>query len=36
MARWMALAADCLRPIYEQIRTGVMAGGYLQIHKIFT
>ncbi len=27
----MGLAADWLRPIYEQIRTGVMAGGYLQI-----
>lgn len=31
MARWVALAADWLRPIYEQIRTGVMAGGYLQV-----
>ena len=31
MARWMELAADWLRPIYEEIRTGVMAGGYLQI-----
>jgi transposase len=31
MARWMELAADWLRPIYEHIRTGVMAGGYLQI-----
>ena len=31
MARWMGLAADWLRPIYEEIRTGVMAGGYLQI-----
>ncbi|MGB7790762.1 MAG: transposase, partial [Terrimicrobiaceae bacterium] len=31
MARWMELAADWLRPIYEQIPTGVMAGGYLQI-----
>ena len=31
MARWMGLAADWLRPIYEKIRTGVMAGGYLQI-----
>jgi transposase len=31
MARWMGLAAEWLRPIYEQIRTGVMAGGYLQI-----
>jgi transposase len=27
MARWMGLAADWLRPIYEHIRTGVMAGG---------
>jgi transposase len=27
----MGLAADWLRPIYEHIRTGVMAGGYLQI-----
>jgi transposase len=25
MARWMGLAADWLRPIYEHIRTGVMA-----------
>ena len=31
MARWMGLATDWLRPIYEHIRTGVMAGGYLQI-----
>jgi transposase len=31
MARWMGLAADWLRPINEEIRTGVMAGGYLQI-----
>ena len=31
MARWLALAADWLQPIYEQIRTGVMAGGYVQI-----
>ncbi len=31
LARWMALAADWLRPIYEQIRTGVMAGGYIQV-----
>ena len=26
MARWLGLAADWLRPIYEEIRTGVMAG----------
>lgn len=31
MARWLALAADWLAPIYEHIRTGVMAGGYVQI-----
>jgi transposase len=31
MARWMGLAADWLRPIYENIRTGVMGGGYVQI-----
>jgi transposase len=30
-ARWMELAADWLRPIYESIRTGVMAGGYVQV-----
>jgi transposase len=31
LARWVALAADWLQPIYEQIRTGVMAGGYVQL-----
>ena len=31
LARWVELAADWLKPIYEQIRTGVMAGGYLQV-----
>jgi len=31
MARWMGLAADWLKPIYEQIRTGVMGGGYVQV-----
>ncbi len=31
LARWVALAADWLKPIYETIRTGVMAGGYVQI-----
>jgi len=31
MARWIGLAADWLRPIYEHIHTGVMAGGYVQI-----
>jgi transposase len=30
LARWVELAADWLQPIYEQIRTGVMAGGYVQ------
>jgi transposase len=31
LARWVALAADWLKPVYEQIRTGVMAGGYVQL-----
>ncbi|MCX6894064.1 MAG: IS66 family transposase [Verrucomicrobia bacterium] len=31
LARWVALAADWLQPIYENIRTGVMAGGYVQV-----
>jgi transposase len=31
MVRWMELAADWLKPIYEQIRTGVMGGGYVQV-----
>lgn len=31
MARWLGLAADWLRPIYDHIHTGVMAGGYVQI-----
>ena len=31
LARWMGLAAEWLRPIYESIRTGVMAGGYVQV-----
>lgn len=31
LARWVELAADWLLPIYEQIRTGVLAGGYVQI-----
>ncbi len=30
LARWVGLAADWLKPIYEHIRTGVMAGGYVQ------
>lgn len=31
LARWMELASDWLKPIYEHIRTGVMAGGYVQV-----
>jgi transposase len=31
LARWVELAAEWLRPIYEVIRTGVMAGGYVQV-----
>jgi transposase len=31
LARWVELAADWLKPIYAQIRTGVMSGGYVQI-----
>ncbi|MGA2179190.1 MAG: IS66 family transposase [Verrucomicrobiota bacterium] len=31
LARWVALAAEWLQPIYEHIRTGVMAGGYVQL-----
>ncbi len=31
LARWVELAADWLTPIYEQIRIGVMADGYVQI-----
>lgn len=31
LSRWMELSADWLKPIYEAIRTGVMAGGYAQI-----
>ena len=31
MTRWAELAADWLKPIYEQIRTGVMGGGYVQV-----
>jgi transposase len=31
LARWVALATDWLKPIYENIRTGVMAGGYVQV-----
>jgi len=31
LARWVELVADWLRPIYEQIRTGVLGGGYVQV-----
>lgn len=31
LTRWMELCADWLKPIYEHIRTGVMAGGYMQV-----
>src|SRR6185437_877007 len=31
LARWLGLAAEWLKPIYEHIRTGVMAGGYVQV-----
>jgi transposase len=31
LARWMKLAAEWLRPIYQAIRAGVMAKGYVQV-----
>ena len=31
LTRWVGLAADWLQPIYEQVRTGVLAGGYVQV-----
>jgi transposase len=31
LARWVGVAADWLRPIYELIRTQVMAEGYVQV-----
>ena len=31
LARWMGLAADWLKPIYQEIGTGVLAGGYVQV-----
>jgi len=30
LARWIELCAQWLQPIYEHIRTGVLAGGYVQ------
>jgi transposase len=31
LTRWVELAADWFKPIYEHIRTGVMGGGYVQV-----
>lgn len=31
LARWVGLAAQWLTPVYQQIKTGVMAGGYVQL-----
>jgi transposase len=31
LTRWVELASAWLQPIYEQIRTGVMGGGYVQV-----
>jgi transposase len=31
LARWVELASDWLQPIYREIKSGVMAGGYVQI-----
>jgi transposase len=31
LARWVELAAGWLKPVYQQIKTGVMAGGYVQL-----
>jgi transposase len=31
LARWVQLAAEWLTPVYQQIKTGVMAGGYVQL-----
>ena len=31
LARWVGLAAQWLKPIYEAIRTGVLGGGYVQV-----
>ena len=30
-ARWVGMVADWLKPIYQCIRTGVLAGGYVQV-----
>lgn len=31
LTRWVELASQWLKPVYEQIRTGVMGGGYVQV-----
>jgi hypothetical protein len=31
MAQWVELAAEWLRPVYQQIQQGVLKGGYVQI-----
>jgi len=31
MARWVELAADWLQPIYREIKSGVLSGGYVQV-----
>lgn len=31
LARWVELAADRLQPIYREIKSGVMSGGYVQV-----
>jgi transposase len=31
LARWVELTAEWLKPIYKQIKTGVMAAGYVQL-----
>ncbi len=31
LARWVELAAQWLTPVYQQIKTGVLAGGYVQL-----
>ena len=31
LARWVELAADWLQPIYREIKSGVLSGGYVQV-----
>ena len=31
LARWVELAAEWLKPVYQQIKTGVMGDGYVQL-----